>query len=30
VEEPIILTLLPPWPEKLPARLAEDIIARLN
>jgi alkanesulfonate monooxygenase SsuD/methylene tetrahydromethanopterin reductase-like flavin-dependent oxidoreductase (luciferase family) len=26
----IILTPLPPWPEKLPARLAEDIIARLN
>ena len=26
----IILTPLPPWPENLPARLAEDIIARLN
>jgi alkanesulfonate monooxygenase SsuD/methylene tetrahydromethanopterin reductase-like flavin-dependent oxidoreductase (luciferase family) len=26
----IILTPLPPWPEKLPARLAEDIIARLD
>jgi len=26
----IILTPLPPWPEKLAARLAEDIIARLD
>ncbi len=26
----IVLTPLPPWPEKLPARLAEEIIARLD
>jgi alkanesulfonate monooxygenase SsuD/methylene tetrahydromethanopterin reductase-like flavin-dependent oxidoreductase (luciferase family) len=26
----IILAPLPPWPEKLPDRLAEDIIAKLN